>query len=68
MKRMLIVSVTLFLIVFVLLGVKYSDYREKSFEETLEIHPDHVKKVSIGVAGEYRSTTDEENGGIVSVL
>lgn len=60
MKRMLIVSVTLFLIVFVLLGVKYSDYREKSFEETLEIHPDHVKKVSIGVAGEYRSTTDEE--------
>ncbi len=60
MKRVIIVAVSLVIIVFALLGVKNSDYREKSFEETLEIHPDHVKKVSIGVAGKYRSTTDRE--------
>ncbi|OZU88743.1 hypothetical protein CIL03_10680 [Virgibacillus indicus] len=59
----IIISIVLLLILFLaIIGFKNSDYRIKNLEETLEVDPENVTRISLSHPinkGRYKSTEDE---------
>lgn len=60
LRWMKIVVIGVVILTLFLLGGKYSDYRKKSFIDILEVNPEAVSRISVGIAGEYKSTTDKQ--------
>lgn len=59
MQRILIIISIVIIVTLIILGVSRSDYREKTFQETLNIKQKDITKLTMESSGVKKSTTDK---------